>query len=205
MSYGYTQSEFDAYGWSTLSRCELAPAETYGLDYESARESTPRWYGVSSGNGNDGVSQMFPNYYCRCNASEAFDLAAAAMLAEFKPEGYQWAADAITIDGESDYTISAVIYDPPEDETEEESWSQCSACENPESCRDNMVCDLGEISETEELKESWCDANGAWLIVEVFPVDDDELPDAGDPWRKATYQSLSDAFDSELLTMARAV
>ena len=111
-----------------------------------ARDATPRWFGVSSGNGNDGVSQLFPDYYCRCTASEAVDLAAAAMISDFKPAGYQWAKENMTVDGESDYTISACISDPPDDEAEQ--------------------------SEDEDPMR-YSEANGAWRIIEVFTVDDD--------------------------------
>jgi hypothetical protein len=97
--------------------------DAYGLDYESARDTTPRWFAVSSGNGNDGVSQMWPDYYCRCTSDEAFTLASAAMISQFKPgAGYAWVAENCEVDGESDYTITACISDPPEEEADEPDY-----------------------------------------------------------------------------------
>jgi len=89
--------EFDAFGWPACR--DEDPGATYGLDYDSAREVTPRWFAVSSGNGNDGVSHTFPDYYCRCTAPQAFDLAGAAMISQFKPgEGYAFAVENMTVD-----------------------------------------------------------------------------------------------------------
>jgi hypothetical protein len=182
-TYPYTNPEFDAFGWSTLSRAELAPAESHGLDYESARDATSRWFAVSSGNGNDGVSHMWPDYYCRCSASEAFDLAAAAMLSTFKPAGYQWAKDNMEVDGESDYTISAVICDPPDEGNGDQ----------PEDGSDAV---------------SWSEVNGAWCIIEVFPADDSDASFQAVATMicdRPAYSSLADCFDETVLTLARSV
>jgi hypothetical protein len=100
---------------------------SHGLDYYSAREVTPRWFAVSSGNGNDGVSHTFPDYYCRCTAPEAYDLAAAAMISQFdagEGAGYKWAAENCEVSGEADYTITAEILNPPEDETEDPDYQE---------------------------------------------------------------------------------
>lgn len=111
-----------------------------GLDLESAEECMPRWYGVSSGNGNAGVSHSWPDYYVRCTPAEAYDVARAAMIDTFQPgEGMQWAADNTETEGEAEFVISATIYDPPEDESDDDSDG------------------------------SWSEYNGAWSIVEVFP------------------------------------
>lgn len=104
----------------------------------------PRIYGVSSGNGDDGVSHMFADYYVKTD--KPWLLAQAAMLAEFKPgKGQEFALNQLQIDGEPEYCLSAVIHDPPNDDGEEE------------------LCDDGS---------SWSESNGAWLIVEVFPEDE---------------------------------
>ena len=92
------------------------PADWEGLDLASAEECTPRWYGVSSGNGNDGVSHMYPDYYVR--TCEPFALARAAAIAEWKPKFYRWAADSVDVDGEAEYVISATFYEGPNGETE---------------------------------------------------------------------------------------
>ena len=56
----------------------LIPGDWMGLDYESARDATPVWYGVSSGNGNNGVSHLYPDYYVR--TADPFRLAELASL-----------------------------------------------------------------------------------------------------------------------------
>ena len=123
-----------------------------------ADDATPRLYGVSTGNGNDGVSHMYPSYYVR--TVDPWTLARAAMLSEFKEgEGQAWALEAMSVDGEAEYGISATIYDPPDD------------------------------GDDRDHSESWSEVNGAWLIVEVFPEPDpntgrmtyDNLQDAFTP------------------------
>jgi hypothetical protein len=182
----YPSSQYDAFGWSPLLRSSLDPAESYGLDYDSAKDATPSWFAVSFGNGNDGVSHTFPDYYVR--TADPFKLAAAAMISSFKADYKARAAEAMTVDGESDYTISAVIYNPEDVEGEDET------------------------EEDEEDGGSYCDANGAWLICEVFRVDD--MPpvmvigdDGGldmesDPFGKPSYMTLADAFEPEDLLLA---
>lgn len=94
----------------------MIPNPLHDLDYESARDATPVWYGVSSGNGNDGVSQSNPDYYVR--TADPYRLAELAMVDRFKPESMDWAREAVDVDGERDYTISATIYEGPDGETE---------------------------------------------------------------------------------------
>ena len=98
--------------------------DTIGLDYYSAREATPRWYGVSTGDGNSGVSHMFPDYYVR--TKHPWCLAERAALACIADNWRDAAKDALVLDGEPDYTIYATIFDPldyePEDE-DDEGWS----------------------------------------------------------------------------------
>lgn len=196
----YTKPEFDAFGWSPLSGSSLPPAETYGLDYQSARECSPRWFGVSFGNGNDGVT--FPDYYVR--TADPFKLAAAAVIGMFKDEYKERAADVLEVDGEADYTISAMILNP-----EDVEGYECPVCGMIDSHADDC-----EADESEDDNGSYCDANGAWLICEVFPVD--EMPGAllfignklehvqynPDPYGKPAYCSLADAFDAEDLRLA---
>ena len=95
----------------------MVPNPLRDLDYESARDATPVWYGVSSGNGNDGVSHHYPDYYVR--TADPYRLAELAMVDTFKAgEGMAWAREAVGVDGERDYTISATIYEGPDGETE---------------------------------------------------------------------------------------
>lgn len=186
-----TQPEFDAFPWSTLANSSLGPAETACLDFESARDVTPRWFAVSSGDGNNGVSHLFPDYYCRCAPCDAYTLAAAAMFSKFNGKvEREFAVENTQIDGEADFTISATILDPPEDP-------------------DIAAADRDDDSGDDET-ESWSSVNGAWLIVEVFPVDDmtvtaDML--ASDDAAltidgRPAYLSLADCFDESDLQLA---
>lgn len=119
-----------------------------------------RWYAVSSGNGNDGISHAFPDYYVKTN--DPWTLARAAMISEWSDR--QWAAESVEVDGEEDYTIQAVIYEGPDGET------QFGAAE---------------------------------MLIDVFPISDDELPNQSDPWHKPMYESLDDAVDSASLALAK--
>lgn len=67
-----------------------------------------RWYGVSSGNGNDGVSHLFADYYVRTD--DPWRLAECAIASEFKPEYQCNALEVAEIDGDPAHTISAVIF-----------------------------------------------------------------------------------------------
>lgn len=73
----------------------------------------PRWYAVSFGNGNNGVSHLFPDYYV--HTDDPWTLASAAQLGTFKAHWVDHVKEEMEVDGEADYTISAVIYDPPDD------------------------------------------------------------------------------------------
>ena len=83
-----------------------------------------RLYGVSSGNGNDGVSHIFADYYVRTD--QPYRLAVLAMVSQFKAEYLAAAIEACEVDGEADYTIQAVIYEPLdyEPEDEDDSYSE---------------------------------------------------------------------------------
>lgn len=132
------------------------------------RDPNVKLYGVSTGNGNDGISHMFPDYYvwtdkpwrlARCATIELFNGAA----------GKQWAAGAMMVDGEAEFGIQACIFDPP----------------------------LEPGEEAPKEGESWCDANGAWLLLDVFPIDEDEGPRVGKP----IYDSIEDTISPSTLAM----
>ena len=160
------------------------PIDWEGLDYQSAYEATPRLYGVSSGNGNDGVSHLWPDYYVR--TCDPWTLARAATVSQLKPEFYQWALETADIDGEIEYEgISGVICDPPDDDTDIDH-SQCEDGEDCEGCR-----------ECEE--QCWSEHNGAWIIVDVFLIDD---PDS-ERSRVMRYDSLQEAFSADLLELVK--
>lgn len=73
---------------------------------EQAMAPLPRWYGVSTGNGNDGVCHTFPSYYVFTD--DPWALAERAAQSDMNKEFY----DYIEIDGEADFTISASVYSP---------------------------------------------------------------------------------------------
>lgn len=168
-----------------------------GLDYESAVEAMPRWYGVSFGNGNDGVSRSWPSFWVK--TCEPYTLAAAGMLSEFTPgEGQIWCAENMQIDGEADYGIDATLYNPPGDREDYESelaeaQAAVDAAESEEE-REEAEDRLREIAESDP--GSWSEFNGAWRMCEVFPQDE---PDT----RAPKYTSLSDAFSPDLIALAR--
>lgn len=82
-----------------------------GLDYDTALEAMPHWYAVCSGNGNDGVSHRFPDYYVR--TCDPYALAALAMVSAFEPRSMRWAKENVEVDGDAEYGLSATIFDPP--------------------------------------------------------------------------------------------
>lgn len=170
-----------------------------GMDYESAVEAMPHWYGVSFGNGNDGVSHFYPNFYVR--TCEPYTLAAAAMLSDFKPsEGQAWCAENLEIDGEADYTISATLFDPPDDRKDYESdlaeaQTAIDGAETDEEL-EKAEADLQELEDSDS--GYWSESNGAWMICEVFRVDE---PDE----RRSAYDSLREAFSDNLIALAREV
>ncbi len=135
------------------------PAMDAGLDYESARDATPQWYGVSSGNGNDGVSHHYPDYFVR--TADPYYAARLACISSMIDRWQEWADDALEVDGEAEYTISACIYNPPDDESEDDD-------------------------------SDWCSANGAWNLVDVFPVTQDDMDNRNAP----EYETLEEAFSS---------
>ena len=154
------------------------PPDLIGLDYESAVDAMPRWYGVSSGNGNDGVSHLYPDYYVR--TCEPYRLAELAMVTQFNDgAGKAFAAENLETDGEADYTITCMIRNPPDDGSDRDH----SECENGEDCEGCEEC----IPDSD-----YCDANGAWQIIDVFPVDESDMRE------KWEYASLSDAFGSDI-------
>jgi hypothetical protein len=128
-----------------LSSRELLREQYVALNnVVQAMPDEPRWYGVSFGNGNDGVSQSWPR--CAVFTNEPFVLARAAMISQFVERAQPWANDVMVVDGEMDYTISATIYDPPEDDTDQ--------------------------GDDDDEPSRWSEFNGAWMICEVFPLED---------------------------------
>lgn len=97
----------------------------------------PRLYGVSIGNGNDGVSQLYPR--CAVTTADPYALARLFLADQFIPRRVRAVLRETHLDGEAEYTVSATLYDPP-----------------------------GKSG------RGWCDANGAYRIVEVFPITEED-------------------------------
>lgn len=135
--------------------------------------SALRLYGVSTGDGNNGISHMFPSYYVKTN--KPWRLARLAAVNEFKADvGRAWAMRHMDIDGEAMSTIAATFACPPCQSTADGEYPDV---DNPEDAEDGR---------------NWQENNGSWLIVEVFPEDS---PRDG----TTTYDSLSEAFPADLL------
>jgi hypothetical protein len=92
--------------------------------------------------------------------------------------------EACEIDGEAEYTISATILDPPEDDDDRDH----SECDDGEDCGG---CDMCE-------PQSWSAHNGAWMIIEVFPTTEDDMRNG-----RMTYDSLDNALSADVVKLAR--
>ena len=130
-----------------------------------------RVYGVSTGDGNNGVSHMHADYYVRTD--DPWELARRALRSKFKPEQQDEVEMLADIDGDEDYTISAVIYDDP---------------------------GLAPPSDDDDEGSDWFDDSGpAWFILEVFPENDEEwlAEHTEGPYGRPIYNSISEAFGDE--------
>lgn len=158
---------------TVLTFFEITHPEWVGLDPDYAVEATPRRYAVSFGDGNNGVSHTFPDMVVR--TTDPFRLAQLAMLSQFEAgTEREWALNAVDVDGEADYTVSATILDPPDDGDRDHS-----ECEDGEECEGCEQCEP-------DGENSWSATNGAWFICEVFLADPDyeeeqdyEMPEHG--------------------------
>jgi hypothetical protein len=163
-----------------------------------------RWYGVSSGDGNNGVSHTFADYYVKTD--EPWRLAELAALTTFKKgEGVDWARENMAIDGEAEYVIGVTFLESLEtQEARDEAQSAVDSAENTIE-----AYSLGEVDEEEltrlniELEsailelDNFEDTGPAWLIFEVFPCDPDEQREG-----RPTYESLEEAFGEDCALVA---
>lgn len=132
---------------------------------------------------------MWPDYYVR--TCEPWTLAYAAAIGNFKPgKGHEFAIEHLEVDGEADYGINATIYDPPADDSDNER--DHSGCEDGEDCEGCDMCEPDEM-------ESYSSVNGAWFILEVFPVDDMDSERSS----AMRYDSLNEALSADVITLAR--
>ena len=173
------------------------PPEWEGLGYESAEACTPRWYGVSFGDGSNGVSHMWPSYYVR--TFDPWTLASAALIDRFDAGHMAQASEELDTGGEADYGISATLYEPL-DREEPESHYHCESCDGEwDEASGATVCEScgsHDITEEQGEYESWCDANGAYMICEVFPVESIDT-------RASRYDSLESALSENAIRLAR--
>jgi hypothetical protein len=133
----------------------------------------PKVYAVSYGNGNDGVSHMHPDFYCRTD--KPYDLARLAIITNMTSDnGKAWASEQVDVDGEAEWTISAMLLDPPEYTADGDV--------------DVSLCDDGS---------SWSESNGAWMIAEVF--ESDYEPNADDPWATPIHDGLDACFGADVV------
>jgi len=188
-------------------------------------------YGVSTGDGNNGVSHMFPDYYVRTD--DPWLLARAAAYGCWKPQCWPQLSDALQVDGESEFIISAWLYagDEPGAETPV-SYRECEDCQGSGE-RDQglwcFACDgTGRIEEEDE--DAFCDMP-APFILEVFPVasqpceccggegvnPEDDSPCAGEKctncngsgqvpdtrYGRPVYDSLEAALSADVIELAR--
>jgi hypothetical protein len=142
---------------------------------KSEIDSKARLYGVSIGNGNDGVSRMYADYYVKTD--DPWRLARLAAISTFKPgAGQSWAQRHVDVDGDADFGIYATLFNPPCEDTADGEYPDS---DNPED---------------EEDGRNWSDGNGAWTIFEIFPEDE---PRDGRP----AFDSIEDAFSAEDLAL----
>ena len=135
----------------------------------------PKYYGVSSGDGNNGVSQLFPDYIVKTD--DPWQLAYLASLSEFKAgEGQEWAKENMEIDGEEDYTIYVIFMESAETQEERKELEEQAEARGEEFDHDSFGCDY------------------AWLILEIFPLKWDE-----DMSQCQVYESLEDCFGEEFV------
>lgn len=73
-----------------------------------------RDYAVSTGNGNDGISHLYPNYIVRAPVDSEYLIARLACLASFNSGwGRKWAKREMSVDEMGPDAAQACIYDPP--------------------------------------------------------------------------------------------
>lgn len=158
-------------------------------------ESKVRLYGVSTGDGNNGVSHMFADYYVI--TGDPWRLALAATLAEFKSGfGKAWALRNVDIDGDSEYGISACLYNPPCEDSEDGEYPDHCPAYDALGLMEYNGHDCDESPDDCEDGRNYSDGNGAWFLLDVFPAED------LDTRNRPVYDSIEDALDKESFDMS---
>lgn len=180
-----------------------------------------RLYGVSTGNGNNGVSQMYANYYVCTN--EPWTLARAAAYSCYKPDAWEFLDNELQVDGDEDYTISATLYEEPgfkaptvdcPDCYDGQIVVMCSSCNGTGEDDSRPGEDCLECEGTGEEHEDCptCDGSGvvteedydsgpAAFILEVFSESDEAWVKTR---RVPVYASIENAIEAEAIERARA-
>lgn len=172
-------------------------------------------YGVSTGDGNNGVSHMFANYYVR--TADPWLLARAAAYAEWQPAAWDYLDSELRVDGEAEYTISAMLYEAPDFEPPTVDCPDCYDGQVPVDCH---VCEGSGLAEndtencphcagtgmdtedcpncdgTGQVPEEYYENGPAAFILEVFPENE---PREGRP----VYDSIEDALGADAIERAR--
>ncbi len=173
---------------------------------DSTQPAPFHFYGVSHGNGNDGVSQLHPDYVVATD--QPWRLARLALANAFRDP--QWALDNAQIDGEEDHTISAVIHEGPHAETNFGSAFHITevfrmTLEDVERLRmirggSAVTYGLAEAFTPEELDrvdpEEAADARRELVRAAVLEALDVNL--SGDGWRDSDLPDLFAALDRHL-------
>lgn len=152
----------------------------------------PRLYGVSIGDGNNGVSHTFADYYVRTADPDL--LVVAAAYDEYKPKAWDFLDSELEIAEEAEYTRTVWLYDEPDFEL------------LPATCPSCMGSGFNVYDDAEPCPE--CEGSGvvpdeddeirpAAFILEVFPEDN---PRESRP----IYDSIEDALSAEAIARAKA-
>jgi len=129
---------------------------------EASGEDAPRWFSFATGNGNDGVGHSYPDSFVRIAPRFAYAFLEEAALQCLTDEGRAIVErdGSCEVEGDAEYGLSAVILNPPEDDSADED-------EDSEDSEDSE----DEDSAREERESMWSDHNGAWFIAELHPCE----------------------------------
>jgi hypothetical protein len=169
-----------------------------------------RYYAVSSGNGNDGVSHLFPDYIVKTD--HPYALARLAALTTFKHgKGQAWCEENLDVDGEAEYTIYATLMESPETQDErDEMQKRCDELRNEYDEAETAGATEGELEAMQdeitaledEIEGFGCDT--AWQCFEVFPWEQDDDFDARHGARPI-YESLEECFGDDVALVKEEV
>lgn len=153
-----------------------------------------RLYGVSSGNGNDGVSHTYADYYVRTN--DPWLLARAAAYDCYKRKAWPFLDDNLEVDGEAEYTIYVTLFEEPDFEAPTVTCPDCSGS----GCDGDTTDECETCGGTGEAEDEDYETGPAAFILDVFPEkDEDWVSKRG----RLVYDSLEDALSPEAIARAK--